>query len=267
MKVKMDINIIIPTYKPGNYLYECLQAIDKQDIDLSLFKVTIVLNGSREPYYGQIKKWLSCFKFTSELLYSDIASVSHARNIALDKSESLYISFLDDDDIISNNYLSSLVSGIQPNSIVVSNTYNFFNDLNLTKKDYLTFNEKFSSDNLVKYRKYLSNSCCKLIPRSLIGDTRFILDLKRSEDAVFMFSLSNKIEKIISTDNNAIYYRRLRLNSASRMKYRLFIEIRDALNIMTNFSKIYFGNINKYSFLLYLTRLLAVIKRVLLTFR
>lgn len=263
----MLIDIIIPTYKPENYFYECLQSIDRQDIDLSLFKVTIVLNGSKEPYYSQIKKWLNCFKFTSKLFYSDIASVSHARNIALEKSESLYICFLDDDDILSNNYLSSLVAGIQPDSIVVSNTYNFVDNISSMQKDYLTFEEKFSSKNLTKYRKYLSNACCKLIPLSLIGDTRFCLSLKRSEDAVFMFALSNRIEKVISTENNAIYYRRLRPDSASRKKYKIINECFDAFEIMGSFSKVYFGHFLQYSFLLYLTRILAVVKRILLTLR
>lgn len=263
----MDIDIIIPTYKPEFYFYECLDSISKQDFDFNLFKVTIILNGPKEPYYSKIKNWLNCFNFTSELLYSDVAGVSNARNMALNRCVSTYITFLDDDDVLSCNYLSSLISKIQPYSIVVSNTYDFFNNLDESENDYLTFNESFSSSNLVKYRKYLSNACCKLIPLTLIGETRFNENLKRSEDAVFMFALSNRIEKIISTDTNVIYYRRLRRNSASRSKYKLSHEIKDALVIMLSFSKVYFLNVIQYSFMLYITRILAVMKRVFLTFR
>lgn len=261
------IEIIIPTYKPEGYLYDCLASIDHQDIILSRFRVTIVLNGPKEPYFTQIQAWLDRFEFNSCLLYSKTASVSHARNIALDKSESTYVSFLDDDDVLSNNYLSSLIAAIQPNSIIVSNTYNFVNNISLTQKDYLTFEEKFSSKNLIKYRKYLSNACCKLIPLSLIGGTRFCLSLKRSEDAVFMFALSNRIDKIISTDSNAIYYRRLRPDSASRKNYKIINEFFDAFKIMFSFSRIYFSHVLQYNFLLYFTRILAVVKRILLTLK
>lgn len=269
MKVSMNIDVIIPTYKPGFYLYECLASISKQDFDFKLFKVTVVLNGPKEPYYSKIKEWLNSFNFNSDLLYSNVASVSNARNLALNKCVSTYVTFLDDDDIILFNYLSSLTSKTQPNSIVVSNTYNFVNGLESgdVKNDYLTFKENFSSSNLIKYRKYLSNACCKLIPLSLIGETRFNENLKRSEDAVFMFALSNRIDKIISTDPNAIYYRRLRENSASRSKYKLSYELKDALVIMLSFSKVYCLNVTKYSFMLYITRILAVMKRVFLTLR
>jgi len=261
------IDIIIPTHKPGFYLYECLASISKQDFDFKIFKVTVVLNGPKEPYYSKIKEWLNSFNFNSELLYSNVASVSNARNLALNKCVSTYVTFLDDDDVLSCNYLSSLISKIQSNSIVVSNTYNFFNNLDESGNDYLTFKENFSSSNLIKYRKYLSNACCKLIPLSLIGETRFNENLKRSEDAVFMFALSNRIDRIISTDPNAIYYRRLRENSASRSKYKLSYEIKDALVIMLSFSKVYFLNVIQYSFMLYITRILAVVKRVFLNFR
>ncbi|MGY5393442.1 glycosyltransferase family A protein [Acinetobacter sp. NigerLNRRAM0016] len=263
------IDVVIPTYKPEFYLFECFESISSQDFDFNLFKVVIVLNGPKEPYYSKIKEWLCCFNFNSELLYSEVTGVSSARNMALNKSISTYITFLDDDDIISFNYLSLLVSKIQPNSIMVSNTYNFVNglgDMDI-ENDYLTFKEGFSSSNLIKYRKYLSNACCKLIPLSLVGETRFNENLMQSEDAVFMFAISNRIHKIISTDVNAIYYRRLRKNSASRAKKSIKYSSLLALNVLFCFTLIYFKNPFKYNLFLYLTRLMAVFKRFWLTIK
>src|SRR5690606_29975272 len=135
------IELIIPTFKPKDYLYECLHSIDEQNIDFSLFKVTIVLNGPKEPYYNKIKHWLGSCRFNSELLYSEISGVSYARNMALNKCVSTYVTFLDDDDVLSFNYLSSLICKAQLDSIVVSNTYNFVNSLENEdiNNDYLTF--------------------------------------------------------------------------------------------------------------------------------
>ena len=102
---------------------------------------------------------------------------------------------------------------------------------------------------------------------SIIGDNRFSPSLKKSEDAVFMFQISKNINSITSTNPDVTYYRRLRPDSASRKKYTFMSEIIEAYKIMISFSKVYFKSPANYSFLLYLTRLLAVIKRVSLTLR
>lgn len=263
----MDIDIIIPTYKPGSYLYDCLVSINSQNFFIDRYQVTIVLNGPKQPYFDQISHWLSSFEFNSCLLYSDVASVSSARNLALDKTSSNYVCFLDDDDLISENYLSNLIGLAKPGCIVVANTYNFLDDKNILTNDYLTFNESFVSNNLLKFRKYLSNSCCKLIPRALIKDRRFNNHLSKSEDAVFMFELSKDISNIISTKPTTIYYRRLRENSATRTKTKLIYELGGAVKIIFYFSMIYIEKPLQYSFLLYCSRLLAVLKRVILTLK
>lgn len=261
------IEVIIPTYKPGSYLYECLLSIDKQNISLEHFRVTIVLNGPKDPFFFMIKKWLDRFSFSSDLLYISVASVSLARNYALDRSQASYVCFLDDDDIISANYLASLSNLADGKSLVVANTKNFSEIIDSFTNDYLTFNSRFSSNDIVKYRKYLSNSCGKLIPTCLINDVRFNEKLKNSEDAVFMFELSKNIEDIISSDINVIYYRRLRENSASRRKVSIKDSFCAVIRILYCFTKIYFNNPFKYNFFLYLTRLAAVFKRLLLTLK
>ncbi|WNY31779.1 glycosyltransferase family A protein [Acinetobacter calcoaceticus] len=95
------IEIIIPTYKPKEYFYECLSSLDNQKISFSKFRVVIVLNGPKEPYYSLILKWLEDFDFNVLLMHTDTSGVSHARNIALNNCDLDvdYVCFLDDDDI------------------------------------------------------------------------------------------------------------------------------------------------------------------------
>ena len=46
----MKISIIIPTYKPGPYLKDCLESINNQTMNKKCFEVIIVLNGVIKPY-------------------------------------------------------------------------------------------------------------------------------------------------------------------------------------------------------------------------
>lgn len=50
----MKISIIIPTYKPGSYLKDCLESINDQTMDKKCFEVIIVLNGVIKPYIEYI---------------------------------------------------------------------------------------------------------------------------------------------------------------------------------------------------------------------
>lgn len=255
------IDIIIPTYKPEDYLFECLSSIDQQDCSFEDFVVTIVLNGPKDDYFDLIEKWLSTFNFKSNLLYSAVAGVSSARNIGLDNTNSAQILFIDDDDMISSNLINSVKHLTSESGVVVVNTYNFIDDINVNIKDYLTFESSFETNNLLKYRKYLSNSCCKIIPRKLIGDNRFIKKLKLSEDAVFMFQISKSIEYFVFTDPSAIYFRRIRLNSASRKKQSIFIYLVNIFKVLVAFTFVYLSHPREYSFLLFITRILATFKR------
>lgn len=49
----MEISVIIPTYKPSEYLNDCLQSLDNQIY--KDFEVIIVLIGCCEPYLSWIE--------------------------------------------------------------------------------------------------------------------------------------------------------------------------------------------------------------------
>ena len=260
----MLIDIIIPTYKPDIYLVEIFESIQKQTISFDKFKITIVLNGDKEPYFSEIQTALSRFNFNYSLIYTEIKGVSNARNLGLDRTSNPYIVFLDDDDLLTENYLENLLLVEEPDSIVVSNVLGFNDNLENSSKDYLSFEDSFQSSNLVKYRKYLSNSCCKLIPRNIIGNIRFDIKLFKGEDALFMFTLSPRVLKIISTEPDVIYFRRIRPFSASRTKYSLFREIEIGFQQQWRYSLVFMKNFRNYNFILYVTRILAVLKVILM---
>ena len=60
------ISVIIPTYTPKDYLWDCLKSLEQQNLSKEYFEVILVLNGEQEPYFSLIterkKKLFISFK-------------------------------------------------------------------------------------------------------------------------------------------------------------------------------------------------------------
>lgn len=260
----MEISVIIPTYKPDNYLFDCLLSLKNQTISHDLFEIIIVLNGCKEPYYSQIDIFINInFKnnIKCKLIQTEMAGVSSARNIGIDLSEGDYIAFVDDDDILSNNYLESLLIVSNRYSIGVADVKAFQDNLSVLSNDYISKsfhkNINISPTSVFLLRSFLSSSCAKLINKEIIKHRHFDHRFQVGEDSLFMFSISDEIKEIRLTDT--IYYRRKRLTSASQTKRKNGEKIINAWTLIKAFSSIYFKNGFNYRFSLYLSRLVAVI--------
>ena len=93
------ISVIIPTYKPDYYIWECLNSIVSQSLDKGNYEVFIILNGDKEPFFTEIESYLKNNNLNNfHLIYTQKKGVSNARNIGLDRAKGDYICFVDDDD-------------------------------------------------------------------------------------------------------------------------------------------------------------------------
>lgn len=266
------ISVIIPTYKPGDYIWECLQSLENQTLKKEKFEVIIVLNGCKEPYYDQLTKYISLSNLNIKLLYVQNAGVSNARNLALDYAKGDYISFIDDDDYVSNIYLEELLKIASPDTVAVSNIYAFndgndeevkssiadcfkeFNHLKITKFSY-------------KHRRYFNGPCMKLIHKDIIRDVKFNTNFKNGEDCIFMLEISDKIKNIAFTNNNAIYFRRYREGSALMSKKTMWYMLKNSFKINLVYTRIFLKRPFSYSFWFYLTRIFATGKAFFVIFK
>ena len=127
----MKISVIVPTYKPQGYLWECLDSIYNQTFSKLDYELVLVLNGCNEPFHSQIKDWLDIHSdLQAQFFQTDEGGVSNARNIALDNLRGEYVTFIDDDDIISTACLEELYEKATPDTVSLCYPY-AFNDGNL----------------------------------------------------------------------------------------------------------------------------------------
>lgn len=259
---KVKISVIIPTYKPRAYLWECLDSIYNQTFPKSYYELILVLNGCNEPYNSQIKEWLFEHKdFQVQYFQTDEGGVSNARNIALDNIQGEYVTFIDDDDLISSAYLEELYDKVAPDTISLCYPY-AFNDGEIEKQlpygitDAYNYCIEHNCNKLAsRARKYFSGPCMKLIPMSFIQDRRFDIRFKNGEDCIFMFLISDKFKNMTFTSKSAIYYRRFREGSAVTTKRPINEVMLNSFKCMTQYTKIFFRG--KYSMYFYLSRIIA----------
>lgn len=218
---KYKFSVIIPVYNCEKHLENCMHSLKKQTMDPSDFQVVFINDGSVD------KSDEICLRIqerNSNVVYfkKENGGVSSARNKGLELAEGKYILFLDADDSISKNCLSSL--------------YDFFEehydeiDLVTYKIDYLsesgivTSHKRFDLlDHTAVYdinidpniMQTTMNICIKNVPES----ERILFDenLALGEDQLFIFSWISRKQKLgFVKDATYVYYRHSGSASSTR---------------------------------------------------
>lgn len=264
---KKDISVIIPTYNPGDYLFECLDALFSQTYSMDKFEILLVLNGEIDKYESKINSYIKSKDdlLTIKFLISDIPGVSIARNIGIENAEGEYICFIDDDDIVSTTYLERLKEYATFDTVVMSNIYTFKKNVEEKRENFflckqIRKKEHFENASLYVNRSFLSIPCAKIIHRNIIGERRFDRRFTNGEDALFITSISDKIKHIVFSSPDAIYFVREREGSASRKKLEVTKLLSDSYNLIMEYLRIYFKHPNHYSLMLFLSRIPGVLK-------
>ena len=264
-KKKEMISIIIPTYRPQDYLWQCLDSFAAQTLDKRLWELVIVLNGEYEPWLNQLKDYRDSHPgMHIQIFHTETTGVSNARNIGLDKAKGEYIGFVDDDDYVSPTYLEELASIATPDTVSAAFSI-AFDDTH----DYIPYYieaayHRYAPKGTMPYyiaRTYFSGPWIKLIHRDIIGDRRFDTDFVLGEDSLFMFAISNRLQKIAFTGPKAVYYRRMRPESASRRLNQTQL-IRNFVRLISRYTYIYVHETG-YNLSFYLTRVLGALHTII----
>ena len=204
----MKISVIIPTYKPKEYLWECLDSLVEQTLSKKDFEVVLVLNGCEEPYKSAIEEYIAekMQGMNVNFIHTDVGGVSNARNLALDRANGDFITFLDDDDYLSRDCLREMLSFQNGDVIVECYPYAFEDG------DKQVRQKKYGLSNVYEYcvrhncnklnstaRKFFSGPCMKLIPFYYIGDRRFDTRFKNGKIVCLCSLFRIKLKKLFRT--------------------------------------------------------------------
>lgn len=116
------VSVIVPVYNNENYIGRCLQSLLSQDY--TEYEIIVVNDGSTD---GTIEKVEAFNSGKIRLFTINNSGPSAARNYGIGKcsEKSDYLFFVDSDDTVTTDYLSTMLSGMTDNSCVVCGINNF----------------------------------------------------------------------------------------------------------------------------------------------
>ena len=193
------ISVIVPVYNVEEYIEKCLDSIINQTY--KNLQIIIVDDGSPDNS-GKI-----CDEYAKKdnritVLHKENGGVSFARNIGLQNATGNWITFVDSDDWIENDYIEQLLKiAKQDNADVVLCGYNRVNKVSKQDINATGGKDTFSlSEYLIKtLNPQTGFGFChmKLIKKDCIQNLRFDENLVVGEDALFNMQLSKNIKKAV----------------------------------------------------------------------
>ena len=111
------VSVIVPVFNASKYISKTLDSIINQDFDS--YEIIVVDDGSTDNSLEIIKETLEKTEIPHKIIHLENAGVSVARNVGIDASTGDYLVFIDADDHVTSNHLSTLYNGESDFSLIL----------------------------------------------------------------------------------------------------------------------------------------------------
>lgn len=161
----MKLSIIIPYYNADPYTSELLKVLSPQMRDD--VEVIVVDDGSREPFETDYE-WV-------KVIHKENGGCASARNDGLDVASGKYISFIDADDLVSPDFIETVIEKTKDEPDVIDLSWKSLDSQGTQHDHLLRSDEDFLKNPSV---------CTRIFKQSFIGQTRFneLKDSTEDED-------------------------------------------------------------------------------------
>lgn len=231
------ITIIIPLHNlgsKGDYcLRQCLDSIINQTY--TDFEVLLMENGSIDDTVDIAREY--CNKDIRFRLYIlDTVGIANARNKGIEYACGEYITFIDGDDYISDDYLESLYNAYTQNDsieLAIAPCYLYYIKSNKKRQLPLDYTHRVLNKSS-KIEVFSDGTVwAKLYSAKILNkyNIRFDNELFGVDDTLFISEYRLCINNIAVTDKGSYYYIQGRKGQTSHDKYKMMVDSGIKLNI------------------------------------
>ena len=207
MQANEVVSIIIPIYKVEVYLRQCLETVTHQTYPH--LEIILVNDGSPDHSEEICKEF---FKRDTRIRYvrQENGGLSAARNTGIELATGDYITFIDPDDWVTEDYVEVLYQKLKDYHADVSTAnYNLYDDssskylIKVTEADYsetLYEGRAIMDQDAIQETRDMAWACAmmKLYKRSLFEGLRFPVG-KNVEDNFLMYKLLLRADRVVHT--------------------------------------------------------------------
>ena len=215
----MLVSVIIPVYNTEKYLRNCIESVISQTY--KNLEIILVDDGSPDNC-GKICDEYAKTDLRIKVFHNENGGLSRARNFGIEKSNGEYVTFIDSDDFVEPNFVSTLVELCKKHNADIVQCNRCYNN---EKKDRESECERIYSNIEAQYlllgENYIPtvNSTCKLINKKLFDTLKFEEGRIHEDEIIIhrMLYLSNKVVFI----NKRMYVVNRSEGSITRSEYSL----------------------------------------------
>ena len=207
--MKDKISVIVPIYNVAPFLRECIDSIINQEYNN--IEIILVNDGSTDGS-AEICNEYSFIDERIKVFHKENGGLSDARNFGINNSSGKYITFIDSDDYIAIDFLSSLYNNLKENNVKISAIgycYVFPNnevEYNNFRNIHKLYSEEEAQIYLNSVGYFNVAAWNKLYVRELFDDIKFPVG-KKSEDWFIMYKLIEKADGIYYSSDEKYFYR------------------------------------------------------------
>lgn len=257
------LSIIIPVYNIAGVINKCLNSLIPQLRKHEDVVIYLVDDGSTDDSWEIINKYSQKNVIT---IKKDNGGVSSARNAGLDNCSSRFVTFIDGDDYVADNYLDILKDKIYYEDQLV--VFNFTYDYISKVKEHNVLTDEIVelkiNDGINKfldisfYDKYFSSVWNKIFRVDLINkiNLRFNTNKHIGEDEFFCVEYFENIKKVRSISDNLYFYVQRDDSALHKYNSNKVKECQDYILIYQQLSKLYSNQLDMHSLISYYLRML-----------
>ena len=211
------ISIVVPAYNAEKYIETCINSIRNQSY--KNIEIIIVNDGSNDSTLNIITK-LKEEDSRITVISTENKGVSHARNTGMQVANGKWISFVDSDDWLEENFCEKLINKAKElNADYIGCGYNKITNDNIQKvnddEKVLTFTKDEYLIKLLNVQTSYGLSHMKMIKTELAKKVKFNESLVVAEDALYNIELCEYLNKIVIY-NLPLYNFRINTDSVVR---------------------------------------------------
>ena len=212
------ISVIVPVYNVEAYLERCVESILQQTY--AHFELILINDGSTDSS-GQICDHLASQYENIKVYHIENAGVSNARNMGIQLATGSWVTFIDSDDFVTQDYLATLASAVEGVNVgfVIAPLHHIKNGIVTDLPSHSGKTELWSTEETMKELLMTTRTSffpvAKLFKRDLLADEKFNTNYHLAEDALFLTELLLKTRCSCVFIDKPVYYYDHREGSAT----------------------------------------------------
>ena len=237
------ISVIVPVYNVEAYLERCVESILQQTY--AHFELILINDGSTDSS-GQICENLASRHENIKVYHLENAGVSNARNTGIKLATGAWVTFIDSDDFVTQDYLATLASAVEGLNVgfVIAPLHHIKNGIVTDLPSHSGKTELWSTEETMKELLMTTRTSffpvAKLFKRDLLADEKFNTNYHLAEDALFLTELLLKTRcSSVFIDKPVYYYDHREGSATTSVNQHVFDTIEVYKQIIAQVSQVF----------------------------